>query len=97
MRATKRRVMEGLHVGLSPIGDPRTVAAVLSDAFLSVDDVQSGWQDLGDNTAGWMLDDDEDREQEHWPRARVYRTWWKKVERFITYFAILREQERNVF
>ncbi|KAI0669270.1 hypothetical protein C8Q78DRAFT_1080554 [Trametes maxima] len=71
IHAAQRCVMERLHVGLSPVGDPYAVAAILSDAFPSVRNIQSGWQDLEDHS-GQRLHRVR-QNQEEWDSAKLYR------------------------
>ncbi|KAI0647793.1 hypothetical protein C8Q79DRAFT_1008204 [Trametes meyenii] len=93
IHAAQRCAMERLHVGLSPVGDPYTVAAILSDAFPSVHEIKSGWRDLEDHS-GQRIHSIR-RDQEDWASAKLYRMQWQTVQELVPYFAAVREQERK--
>ncbi|KAI0647949.1 hypothetical protein C8Q79DRAFT_540767 [Trametes meyenii] len=90
MRGAPNRILQVLHVGLSPIGDPFTVAALLSNVLISVEDLDSRWAPLETEEYYHVVEP-----ESTWSRARIYRTRWERVQELVPMFSSVRVQEQK--
>ncbi|KAI0667626.1 hypothetical protein C8Q78DRAFT_314547 [Trametes maxima] len=89
-RGPPGRILQVLDVGLSPIGDPFAVAALLSNVFACVEDLDSRWVPLETEDYFYVPGP-----ESSWSRARIYRTRWERVQELIPMFSSVRIQEQR--
>ncbi|OJT15969.1 hypothetical protein TRAPUB_8792 [Trametes pubescens] len=92
-RGVVHGALRTLHVGLSPIENPWAVAAVLSDAFPGLVEVDCLWKLLEEDD-----EDDVDRdgpERAWWSLQKRYGTRWERVGELVQKFVKVRSHERT--